>query len=156
MSTKPRNAITKLTLLYDPSCALCCRCQQWFSEQETFVDIVFLANNSEEAKRRFSEIPWLCDELVVVADTGEVWAGAAAFIVTLWSLRAWRDWSYRLSGPMLAPLAERFFIQISKRRHWLGALVSQNGCGDGLCRTAHRLPGTRPLDSPRSPGQPYR
>ena len=133
--------IAAITLLYDPACPICLRARHWMSAQKAFVHIEFLPNNSEEAKRRFGEVPWLGEELVVVADRGQVWVGAAAFIVALWALREWRAWSFRLSGTMLAPLAERFFSQVSKNRHWLGTFLHE-GCPDGHCRS--------------NPGQPYR
>ena len=132
--------IRGITLLYDPDCPLCLRCRHWMAAQASLVAIEFLPSKSPEATRRFAEVPWLGEELVVVADSGEVWAGAAAFIVALWALRDWRSWSFRLSGTMLAPLAEGFFVQISRQRHWLGALLRHEGCPDGHCQTRHEPP----------------
>jgi hypothetical protein len=85
------------------------------------------------ARARFGDIPWLGDELVVVADTGAVWVGPAAFLTCLWALVEWRDWSYRLSGPAFAPLAERFFRALSSRRKGLAAFLDHD-CADGACR----------------------
>ena len=45
------------------------------------------------------------DELVVVADTGEVWSGDTAWLMVLWALVEYRDWSYRLADPLLLPTA---------------------------------------------------
>jgi predicted DCC family thiol-disulfide oxidoreductase YuxK len=61
-------------------------------------------------------MPWLGSELVVVDQHGRAWVGPAAFVICLWATVRYRAWSYRLSAPTLAPLAERFFLMISKRR----------------------------------------
>lgn len=132
------NKIAAITLVYDPECPLCVRCRHWIEAQHALVTIEFLETTSEEATLRFGRVPWLGEEIVIVADTGEVWAGAAAFIVALWALRDWRAWSYRLSGSMLSPLAERFFMQISKNRHWLGTMLSHQDCPDGHCQVRPR------------------
>ncbi len=105
--------------------------------QVRLVELELLPTTSEEAKRLYGNVPWLGEEVVIVADTGEVWAGAAAFVVALWALRDWRAWSYRLTGTMLSPLAVRFFMQISKNRHWLGSLISHEECPDGHCQLPH-------------------
>jgi hypothetical protein len=68
----------------------------------------------------------------VVSDRGEVWVGAAAFLVCLWALPAWRPWSYRLAAPAFAPLAERFFHLLSSRRRALAALLDHQ-CQEGAC-----------------------
>lgn len=129
-----------LTVLFDPSCALCQRCCSWMLEQESFVDLRFVACDGPEARARYGDLPWLADELIVVGDAGEVWVGPAAFLTCLWALVAWREWSYRLAGPGFAPLAERFFLALSNRRRAVSALLSAGfhaqhpaGCKDGSC-----------------------
>src|SRR5438105_12521748 len=74
-----------LTVLYDPQCSLCRRCRAWMEAQESYVRLSFLASTGAEARSRYGAIPWLEDELVVVGDAGEVWAGPAAFLVSLWA-----------------------------------------------------------------------
>ena len=121
-----------LTVLYDPGCGLCQRCRTWMLGQASYVPLAFLPCSGEEARRRFGDLPWVGDELVVVGDGGEVWAGPAAFLVCLWALVDWREWSYRLAGPAFAPLAERFFLVLSSRRRAVGALFDHR-CADGRC-----------------------
>jgi predicted DCC family thiol-disulfide oxidoreductase YuxK len=122
-----------LVVLFDPTCALCQRSRAWMLRQESYVELRFVACSGEEARARYGDIPWLGDELVVVADTGEVWVGPAAFLTCLWALVAWREWSIRLSGPAFAPLAERFFEALSSRRRGLAAFLDHD-CADGACR----------------------
>jgi predicted DCC family thiol-disulfide oxidoreductase YuxK len=126
-----------LTVLYDPNCSLCRRCRAWMERQRTFLRVTWLACTGEAARKAYGAIPWLQDELVVVGDGGEVWAGPAAFLVCLWALCDWREWSFRLAGPAFAPLAERFFLFLSSRRKSIGALFD-HACADGSCRVGER------------------
>src|SRR5687767_6909195 len=109
----------RLTVLYDAGCPICVRCRTWMAEQPAYVELEFLPCASPEARRRYGAVPWLGEELVVASDSGQVWVGPAAFLLCLWALREWREWSYRLSGPAFAPLAERFFHAISGGRRRL-------------------------------------
>jgi predicted DCC family thiol-disulfide oxidoreductase YuxK len=126
-----------LTVLYDSTCALCVRCRDWLIRQDSFVPMHFLPCGSREAREAFGSIPWLGQELVVVSNHGDVWIGPAAFITSLWALREWREWSYRISGPELAPLAERFFHAISSNRRSIAAMISPDDCENGTCRVPH-------------------
>src|SRR5689334_14616157 len=107
-----RSSMQRLTVLYDEKCALCVRCRAWMEQQPAYVTLEFLPSGSVEARARYGKVPWLGAELVVVSDVGEVWVGPAAFLTALWALKEWREWSYRLSGDALAPLAERFFLAL--------------------------------------------
>ena len=46
-------------------------------------------------------------DLVVAAGTGEVWTGDAAWLMVLWALDDYREWSRRLSSPTLLPMARQ-------------------------------------------------
>lgn len=126
-----------LTVLYDPACALCQRCRAWMLRQPAYVPLAFIGCTEADARARFGDIPWLGDELVVVGDRGEVWAGPAAFLTCLWALVEWRDWSYRLAAPAFAPLAERFFLALSSRRRALARFFDHD-CEGGTCRVGAR------------------
>jgi predicted DCC family thiol-disulfide oxidoreductase YuxK len=121
-----------LTVLFDPTCSLCQRCRTWMLAQASYVPLTFLPCSSEEARRWFGDIPWLADELVVVGDGGEVWAGPAAFVTCLWALQDWRDWSFRLAAPGLAPVARWLFHVLSSQRRSVAALFDHH-CTDGSC-----------------------
>jgi predicted DCC family thiol-disulfide oxidoreductase YuxK len=129
---RPRSP-QRLTVLFDPGCALCQRCRAWMLAQTRYVALDFVACTGDEARARYGDLPWLGDELVVVGDGGEVWVGPAAFLTCLWALCEWREWSYRLAGPAFAPLAERFFLTLSSRRRSLAKLFEPR-CEDGTCR----------------------
>ena len=127
----------RLTVLYDAGCPICVRCRDWMAREPAYVELELIACDSREARARYGQVPWLGEELVVVSDRGEVWAGPSAFLVCLWALRDWREWSYRLSGPTLAPLAERFFHALSSRRRRIAAWLGWEACPDGRCTVAH-------------------
>jgi predicted DCC family thiol-disulfide oxidoreductase YuxK len=123
----------ELTVLYDEGCAMCVRCRDWLALQRSFLPMRFVACGSAEARTRYSGIPWVGEELVVASDEGDVWAGPAAFLVCLWALEDWREWSYTLSGSAFSPLAERFFQALSSRRRALAAFLVPDPCASGTC-----------------------
>lgn len=109
--------MSRLTIVYDEHCAVCRRTRDWLLTQPMYVSVEILAAGSPAARSRFGSVPWLRKELVVADDSGNVWAGPAAFLTAMWATRRYRSWSYRLSGEHLAPLAESFFRAVSARRH---------------------------------------
>jgi predicted DCC family thiol-disulfide oxidoreductase YuxK len=133
---EPRSP-TSLSVVFDPGCELCRRCRDWMLRQASYVPIRFVPSTSEEARRDFATVPWLGDELVVVGDRGELWVGPAAFLTCLWALVEYREWSFRLSGPAFAPLAERFFLALSSRRKAL-SLMFPHRCSEGSCHVGSR------------------
>ena len=48
-------------------------------------------------------------ELVVVDDSGGVYRNGSAWIMCLYALREYREWSLRLATPALFPLARQAF-----------------------------------------------
>ena len=106
-----------LTILFDESCALCRRCRDWLLTQPCLVPVLLLPAGSQEARSRYGDLaPWLGKELVVVDDGGRAWIGPAAFVTCLWATARYRTVSYLLARRGLAPLAEKFFVFVSKRR----------------------------------------
>lgn len=127
--------MNRLTVLYDGTCALCVRCRDFLGGAHSFVPLELLACQSSAARERYGDVPWLGEELVVASDEGDVWIGPAAFLMCLWALVEYREWSYRLSGPELAPLAERFFVALSSQRSRIASLLAKPRCdADGACR----------------------
>lgn len=126
--------MNRLFILYDGSCPLCVRCRQWMEGKSAYVPLIFLDSNSLEARAQFDGIPWLGQELVVVSDDGRVWAGPAAFLMALWALVDYREWSYRLSGDTLSKVAEPFFKALSSQRRRLASWFLHPACSKGTCR----------------------
>lgn len=124
-----RQVPRRLTVVYDAECELCRRCRDWLAAQPTYCEVRLVAAQDRALASSLRGLP-TSSELVVVADTGQVWLGSGAFLVCLWATREYRSWSYRLSGPALAPLATRFFRAVSSRRGTLSALLAADECED--------------------------
>jgi len=103
-----------LWIIYDPYCGLCTMVKEWILQQPAFVKIYMVAAGSEEAQIRFPQIP--VGELAVISDAGDVWLGNRAWIICLWALRDYREWSVRLSSPLLLPMARQAFTALSHNR----------------------------------------
>lgn len=103
----------RLTVYYDGRCGLCTRLVSWLRDQRQLVRLECQPKGPDSG-----------DDLVVAADTGEVWSGDAAWLMVLWALDDYRDWSYRLARPALLPLARQAFATLSENRsrlsEWMG------------------------------------
>ena len=113
--------MTKMTVLYDPQCGLCCRLQGWLANQPKYVDIVFVPVDSEDAWARFPRLNHARTktELAVITDNGAVYWDAKAWLMVLWALGEYRAWSFRLASPELMPTARRVISMISQNRYKL-------------------------------------
>jgi predicted DCC family thiol-disulfide oxidoreductase YuxK len=114
-----------LTVLYDPDCGLCKRAHEWLAEQLKIVELNFVACASEEARKRY---PYLnhdltTKDLTVVSDEGAVYFGPKAWLMVLWALARYRDWSYRLATPELLPTTKRVVSAISQNRYQIGRVA---------------------------------
>lgn len=110
-----------LTVLYDSHCGFCVYCRRWLSVHRQLVPLEFLSAGSPQARTRFpglrhTEPP---DELVVVDDEGGVYRGSEAWILCLYALEEYREWSIRLARPALRPFARIAFEWLSKNRRSL-------------------------------------
>ena len=105
--------MTTLTVYYDDRCGLCCAVRDWIAQQRQLVRVVCLPK-----PRDMSD-----DELVVAADSGEVWSGDTAWLMVLWALVEYRSWSYRLATPALLPTARTAFAALSKYRGSLSCVL---------------------------------
>lgn len=109
----------RLFVLYDAHCELCRRCRVWLGQQHAFVPLTFIPFQSPEAECRFPGLKSLQPEkeIVVISDLGEVWRGGGAWVMCLWALQEYREWSQRLAHPLLLPLARRACELVSNHRH---------------------------------------
>jgi hypothetical protein len=96
--------VTRLTLFYDARCGLCCALREWIVRQPQLVPLDCRPKSDAQ------------EDLEVVADTGEMWAGDSAWIMVLWALAEYRSWAYRLATPALLPTARAVFATLSAYR----------------------------------------
>jgi predicted DCC family thiol-disulfide oxidoreductase YuxK len=115
--------VRRLTVLYDARCGLCSTTRRWLERQRQLVALEFVAAGSPDARRRFPTLAAEIEELIVVSDEGGVYRGPHAWIICLWALDEYRDWSFRLARPALLPLARDVFEWVSKRRRGLSWLL---------------------------------
>lgn len=146
-----------LTIFYDPHCGLCARFRAWLESQPVRARVEFVAYDSPEAARRFPGLPALGPdrEVVVLADDGRWWQGAAAWVTCLWVTRGYYEWAYRLSSPALLPVVRKAVHLISENRLGLSRLLGMRGdhallagirampepsCAGGTCAYPHTSP----------------
>ncbi|WP_416984129.1 thiol-disulfide oxidoreductase DCC family protein [Streptomyces sp. T028] len=123
-----RVPVRRLTVLYDADCALCAFVRNWLVRQPQLVPLEPVAAGSAEAAARFPGLDHRAtlEEITVVGDGGQVYRGAAAWIVTLWALREHRPLAHRLSTPAGAKLAKGAVLAAAK---WRGARREEAGRG---------------------------
>jgi predicted DCC family thiol-disulfide oxidoreductase YuxK len=144
----------RLTVLYDAGCGLCTSARRWLERQPAFVPLEFVPAGSAEARGRFPGLPHPDppEELVVVDDEGGVYRGDAAWILCLYALEEYREWSFRLARPGLGTgLARAAFAWISHNRRALSrslALESDAEVAARFSRTTPPACPSRPRGAP--------
>lgn len=118
-----------LTVLYDPECGLCRRAHDWLAEQSKLVEMLFVPCASDEARKRFPQLnhDLTTKDLTVITDDGAVYFGPKAWLMVLWSLTRYRDWSYRLASPELLPTTKRVVSTISQNRYQISRVAGFRG-----------------------------
>ena len=115
-----------LTVLYDPHCALCRRVQGWLAEQPKLIELRLIPIKTDAARRRFPQLnhEMTATDLTVVSDRGAVYIGPKAWLMVLWALTRYRDWSYRLASPELLPTTRRVVSLISQHRYQISRVAT--------------------------------
>lgn len=111
--------MSTLTLLYDPECGLCRRVHGWLAEQPKLVELKMIPIKTEAARRRYPQLnhDLTAEDLTVVSSEGAVYFGPKAWLMVLWALCKYREWSYRLATPQLLPTTRRVVSMISEHRY---------------------------------------
>ena len=120
--------MTALTVLYDPNCGLCRRAHEWIAQQRKLIELVFVPCKSEEARKLFPILDHelTTRDLTVIGNRGEVYMGPKAWLMVLWSLSQYREWSYRLASPALLPTTRNVVSLISKHRVQIGRIAGMS------------------------------
>jgi predicted DCC family thiol-disulfide oxidoreductase YuxK len=132
----PFHPMTLLYVLYDAECALCRRCREWLEGEAAWVRLEFISFQEALKDKRFEDLAVLRPdrEMVVVADTGEVWQGMSAWVMCLWAVREYRSVAAVLAHPVMMPVARRTVTWLSSHRRALSAWLvpEEKGCA-GAC-----------------------
>jgi predicted DCC family thiol-disulfide oxidoreductase YuxK len=117
--------MNSLTVLYDPTCQLCCKAASWLSDQEKYVPVYLLAAGSPAARQAFPGLDHEAtrNQLTVVGDGGEVYYDERGWLMALWALRKYRAMALRFSQPGMLPAAKRFVLWVSRHRDTLRVFV---------------------------------
>lgn len=115
----------QLTILYDPGCGLCRRVHAWLAEQPKLIELRMIPIKTEAARQRFPQLnhELTTKDLTVISDQGAVYFGPKAWLMVLWSLSRYREWSYRLATPELLPTTRRVVSLISEHRYQISRLA---------------------------------
>jgi predicted DCC family thiol-disulfide oxidoreductase YuxK len=118
--------MTKLYVLYDPRCELCCRLKSWILVQRSWIGLALVEQGSEKAKRLFPELEQIAtkEDLAVISDEGAVYLNDRAWIMVLYAMVEYREWASRLTHPLLMPLARQAFAALSKNRYFISSMLS--------------------------------
>src|SRR5258706_6602028 len=116
-----------LTVLYDARCELCRHVRSWLEAQSSYIRLEFVAAGSAEARQRYPDLDHAATlaNLTAISDAGDVYTGAAGWLMCLWALREYRAWSLTLSSPALMPRAQRFITWVSRNRWRLGKVAAE-------------------------------
>lgn len=129
----------RLYVLYDDRCGLCSWARRWLAREPAFLEMTFIPAGSDWANRLFPALASSGEpeELVVISDEGGVYRGGRAWIMCLYALQEYREWSVQLSRPALVPLARQAFALVSKNRRQISRwfdLASEAEMADTLRR----------------------
>ncbi|MER7197119.1 hypothetical protein CG723_19560 [Streptomyces sp. CB01635] len=110
--------VRRLVLLYDAQCPLCTFLRNWLARQRQLVPLDLVPAGSEEARRRCPGIDHIStlSEITLVGDSGQIYRGPAAWVVTLWALSEYRPLSHKFSSPAGARLARAAVLAAAKYR----------------------------------------
>ncbi len=118
--------MSTLTLLYDPECGLCRRVQGWLAEQPKLIELRMIPIKTDSARRRYPRLnhEMTSEDLTAISDRGEVYFGPKAWLMVLWTLTKYREWSYRLAAPELLPTTRRVVSLVSQHRYQISRVAT--------------------------------
>lgn len=115
-----------LTVLYDPTCPLCCKAASWLDAQPKYVSLIFCAAGSPAARQAFPGIDHAStsNQLTVIGDGGQVYYAERGWLMCLWALRKYRPMALRFAQPGMLPRARRFVLWVSRHRQVISSVVT--------------------------------
>ena len=113
-----------IEVYYDGRCGMCCTFHEWIARQERAFGVTFVPYQDERAERLFPGIGTLdpAREMIVRTAEGEVFRGAEAWVLCLYSCVAYRKLARRLAGRRMLPLAKKACTLLAANRHGLSKI----------------------------------
>lgn len=113
--------IRKIEVFYDGRCGMCCSFHEWINRQPRAYRIDFIPYQSPDAERVFPGIGTLdpAREMIVRTDEGEVYRGAEAWVLCLYSCANHRVAARKLASPGMLSVAIRTCRVLAANRHSL-------------------------------------
>lgn len=110
--------VRRLTVLYDAQCPLCTFVRGWLSRQRQLVPLEFVPAGSAAAQARYPGLDHAATlgDITVVGDGGQVYRGAAAWVVCMWALSAHRATAHRMTTPAGMRVAKQVVLGAAKYR----------------------------------------
>ena len=110
--------VRRLTVLYDHECPLCRHVCGWLERQRALVPLDFVPAGTPQARQRFPGLDHArtLREITAIGDGGQVYEGAAAWVVVLWALHAFRPAAHRFSTLSGAQFARGMVLTAAKWR----------------------------------------
>jgi predicted DCC family thiol-disulfide oxidoreductase YuxK len=112
---------TSIEVFYDGRCGMCCTFHEWINQQPRAFAIDFIPYQAERAEQVFPGIGTLdpAREMIVRTDQGEIFRGAEAWVMCLFSCANHQVAARRLASPHLLPVAIRACRVLAANRHAL-------------------------------------
>ncbi|MEM1295599.1 MAG: DCC1-like thiol-disulfide oxidoreductase family protein [Verrucomicrobiota bacterium] len=113
-----------LHVFYDSHCGMCRRFRAWLTAEPQIVRLSFHSYRLPGAKAICPNLDEYRpgSELVVMADSGEIYQGPRAWIMCLWALENHRELAMKLSQPRWFGFTKRICRLVSENRLGLSKL----------------------------------
>jgi predicted DCC family thiol-disulfide oxidoreductase YuxK len=118
-TARPRGVpVRRLTVLYDADCSLCVHIRQWLARRRQLVPLEMVPAGSPQSRERFPRLDHArtLREITVIGDGGQIFGGAAAWIVCLWALAEHRPKAHWLATPAGAPFVRATMLAAAQYR----------------------------------------
>ena len=115
------NQLTRIEVFYDGRCGMCCSFHEWINRQPRAFEIAFIPYQAAKAERVFPGIGTLdpAREMIVRTSRNEIYRGAEAWVLCLFSCANHQTAARRLAGPGLLPVAIQACRVLAANRHAL-------------------------------------
>ena len=113
--------IDRIEVFYDGRCGMCCSFHEWINRQPRALVIAFIPYQAADAEMIFPGIGTLdpAREMIVRTSESEVFRGAEAWVLCLYSCANHQAAARRLAGPGLLPVAIHACRVLAANRHAL-------------------------------------